>query len=125
VRGGKYQSLVLECAVARAVWSYASEFLGFQIGCDYISVATKWLSREKFYVVNIITAAVLRELWFTRNNFVFNAQVWLDVKLVLKRVLSVSMEWKIICKESKMETMKSWLSFLVAQIREPLKFSSV
>jgi hypothetical protein len=111
--------------VARAVWSYASEFLGFQIGCDYISVATKWLSIEKIYVVNIITAAVLRELWLRRDNFVFNAQVWLDVKLVLKRVSSVSMEWKIICKESKMETMKSWLSFLVAQIREPLKFSSV
>jgi hypothetical protein len=108
--------LFFECAVARSVWSYASEFLRFQIGGDYISVASKWLSKEKIYVVNIITAVVLRGLWLTRNDFVFYAQVWSDVKLVLRRILSLSMEWRFICKESKIEMIKSWLAFLVAQI---------
>jgi hypothetical protein len=79
-------------------------------------VASKWLSKEKIYVVNIITAVVLRGLWLTRNDFVFYAQVWSDVKLVLRRILSLSMEWRFICKESKIEMIKSWLAFLVAQI---------
>jgi hypothetical protein len=79
-------------------------------------MASKWLSKEKIYVVNIITAVVLRGLWLTRNDFVFYAQVWSDVKLVLRRILSLSMEWRFICKESKIEMIKSWLAFLVAQI---------
>jgi hypothetical protein len=97
--------LFFECVVAKAVWSYASQFLGFHIAGDYISVASKWLSKGKIYVVNIIiTAAVLSGLWHTRNDFVFNAQVWSVVKLVLRRVLSLSMEWKIIYKMEMIRT---------------------
>jgi hypothetical protein len=75
------------------------------------------LSKEKNYIVNIISATVLIGLWLIRNDFVFIAQVWSDVKQVLRRILSLSMEWKIICKESKMEMMKSWLSFMAVQIQ--------
>jgi hypothetical protein len=35
--------LCFECVVARVVWSYVMDYLGFAIGCDYISVASKWL----------------------------------------------------------------------------------
>jgi hypothetical protein len=51
--------LFFEYVVVDAIWGYASEFLGFDIGSDYISVVSKWISRERFYIVNIISAAVL------------------------------------------------------------------
>jgi hypothetical protein len=73
-------------------------------------------------MINIISSVVLRGA--TRNNFVFNRQAWLDVKMVLRRVLKLSMEWQIICKDGKMEKMKKWLSFLEKQISEPLQIAS-
>jgi hypothetical protein len=109
------------CAVAKVIWGYAEDFLKIEIGSGYVSVASKWLCVEKFYVINVISTAVLRGLWLIRNDFVFNNQVWSDVKLILKRIWKLSMKWLIICKESKMTVMKRWLSFLELQIQEPMK----
>jgi hypothetical protein len=78
--------------VAKVLWKYVSEFLGFDIGQDYISVASRWIYKEKFYCVNIITTTVLRSLWLVRNDMVFNKQVWLDVGCCLKMALKISME---------------------------------
>jgi hypothetical protein len=63
--------LFFERVVDKAVWDYANEFLGTNIGSDYISVASKWMSRDKFYVANTISASVLRGIWLIRNEFVF------------------------------------------------------
>jgi hypothetical protein len=62
------------------------------ISWNYISVASKWLSEEKSYTTNIISSAVMRGLWLTRNDFVFNNQVWSDVKMELKRIWKLSIE---------------------------------
>jgi hypothetical protein len=48
---------------------------------------------------------VLRGIWFKRNEFVFKKQAWLDVKLILRKILRLTLEWKVIYKESKMEEM--------------------
>jgi hypothetical protein len=61
-----------------------------------LSVASKWLHEDKFYVANTISAVVLRGLWLTNNDFVFNKQDWSDVKLILRRILKLSLEWKVI-----------------------------
>jgi hypothetical protein len=63
--------LFFECVVVKAMWGYASDFLGLNLGADYTSVASKWLSRDKFYIANTISAAVLRGIWLTRKEFVF------------------------------------------------------
>jgi hypothetical protein len=52
--------LFFECVVARNVWTYACEFLGFDIGTNFLSVAGKWLNKENFCVANMISTAVLR-----------------------------------------------------------------
>jgi hypothetical protein len=52
--------LFFECAIAKAIWNFVSEFLGYELGSNYISVASKWLQKEKYYCVNIISTAVLR-----------------------------------------------------------------
>jgi hypothetical protein len=48
---------------------------------------------------------VLRGIWLKRNEFVFKKQDWLDVKLILRKILKLTLEWKVIYKESKMEEM--------------------
>jgi hypothetical protein len=69
-----------------------------------------WLQKEVFYCVNIISIAMLRGD-IVRNDFVFNKQVWLDVKCILRRIWKLTLEWRIICKEKKMEEMMRWSFF--------------
>jgi hypothetical protein len=52
--------LFFECEAAKVIWNYVGEFLGFRIGEDYLSVASKWLHEKKFCSVNIISTVVLR-----------------------------------------------------------------
>jgi hypothetical protein len=40
----------------------------------------------------MISSAVLRGVWLIRNDFVFKQQTWSDVKLVLRRILKLSMK---------------------------------
>jgi hypothetical protein len=87
--------------VAKAVWNSVNDFLQMEIGDSYISVASKWLHRERFYSANIITFAVLRGLWLTRNDHVFQNQVSLDVKTVLRRILRLTVKWRPIFKQEK------------------------
>jgi hypothetical protein len=71
-----------ECDIVKTICKYVSNFLGFDIGSDYLLVASKWLHKDKFYNVNIISYAVLRGVWLIRIDFVFNKHVWSDVKLI-------------------------------------------
>jgi hypothetical protein len=115
--------LFFECCVAKVIWNYTREFLRVDIGSNYMYVAAKGLSGEKAYITNIISSAVVRGLWLIKNEFVFNDQVWSYVKMVVRRIWKLSMEWSIICKSSKMEEMRNYLSFLEKLIQEPLKIA--
>jgi hypothetical protein len=49
---GEHESvshLFFECCVARVICGYAAEFLRMEIGSDYISVASQWLSEKIMY----------------------------------------------------------------------------
>jgi hypothetical protein len=107
--------------VVRNIWEDVSEFLGVRLGADYIPVASKWLSKEKYFVTNLISSALLRGIWLTRNDFVFNGQAWLDVKMVWRKIRTLSMEWKILCRDQKEVEMERWLSFLESLIRRLLR----
>jgi hypothetical protein len=98
-----------------------SEFLGYRLGEDYMSIASKWLHSEKHYCVNIISTTVLRGVWLMRNDLVFGRQGWSDVKSILGKIPRLILEWKCIFKEAEMENLTKWSTFLEQQIRELLK----
>jgi hypothetical protein len=102
--------------VAKAIWRGVGEYLGMNIDLDYLSVASKWLHKDKNYRVNIISITVLRGVWLTKNDLVFHKD-WTDVKLIWRRILKLLLEWRPIYKELKMGMMMSWLSFLEGVIR--------
>jgi hypothetical protein len=62
--------LFFGCAVAKVNWGYAKDFLKIEIDFDYVSVASKWVCVDKFYVTNVISNVVLRGLWLIRNDCV-------------------------------------------------------
>jgi hypothetical protein len=101
-----------------------SGILGYELGGDYLSVASKWIHKNRCYGVNIFTFAVLRGIWLTRNRMTFDNQVWLDVKVVLRKILFLIMEWRVIYKEDKMQEMMAWLSSLEELIQAPLRIEN-
>jgi hypothetical protein len=52
--------LFFECVVARTIWACVSEYFWFELGRDFLSVASKWLCKEEHYISNIISSAVMR-----------------------------------------------------------------
>jgi hypothetical protein len=68
------------------------KFLGIDIGSDYVSVASKWMQKEKCYVTNIVSTAALRGIWLMRNDFIFNNQVWRDVKQILRKRMAAAVQ---------------------------------
>jgi hypothetical protein len=93
------------------VWSYATEFLNMNFGTDYIFVATKWLDKKKFEVVNIISTVVLRGIWLTRNALAFDSQGWSNVKFIMMKIWKLTMEWKVLCKVTTLEMMMEVVYF--------------
>jgi hypothetical protein len=75
------------------------EFLGFSIGSDYLSIASKWLHEKKFCGVNIISTVTLRGIWLMRNDLIFHNQGWSEVKTILRRMLRLTIEWSISFKD--------------------------
>jgi hypothetical protein len=61
----------------------------------------KWLQKGKYYGVNIISFVVLRGLWLTRNDFIFNKHEWVSVKQILRRMVKLTMEWQVMFKGDK------------------------
>jgi hypothetical protein len=112
--------MFFECVVAKVIWEYVRDLLGIKISGDYISIASKWLHKEKFYCVNVISVAVLRSIWLTRNAMIFGKKDWSSVKWILRKSRKRLVDWEIICKESKVK-MKKWLSDPDRLILEPLR----
>jgi hypothetical protein len=115
--------LFFECAVAKVIWGYVCEFVGFVIGVDYLSIASKWLHEKRNCDVNIISTVTLRGIWLTRNDLVFHNQVWLDVKTVMRKMLRLTLEWSITFKDLIKPKMERWSSFLMRLIQEPLRIT--
>jgi hypothetical protein len=65
---GSINHLFFESAIAKAIWSYVEEFLRYEIGTNYISIASKWLHKVKFYGANIISTALLQDIWLIRKS---------------------------------------------------------
>ena len=51
--------LFFECVVAKQVWAIISELLGLEIGSDFESVGSRWLSNKRFLVHNMFSSATL------------------------------------------------------------------
>jgi hypothetical protein len=107
------------------VWRYVCLFLELDIGKDYLSVASRWLSKEKCYSVNIVSTVAMGAIWLTRNDFIFHKQEWSDVKTVVRRMLMLTLEWNIMVKQERELEMENWSAFLEQVIHEPLRIGSV
>ena len=59
-------------------------------------------------------------IWLTRNDLVFNHQVWRDVKTVLWKIWLCMVDWKPMFQEDLALGMEQWCAFLEAALETPL-----
>ena len=66
---------------------------------DFKSLAAHWLWNKKFMLLNIVSSAVLCELWICRNALVFNRKNWISVKQAGHLIVGYLVDWAKPLKE--------------------------
>jgi hypothetical protein len=65
------QHLFFMCAVAKQCWFIIAQILNISLQEPLIDIGKLWLSHKKYLVINIVTSAVLWNLWKLRNEICF------------------------------------------------------
>jgi hypothetical protein len=79
--------------ISRVVWSNTFEVFDTHV-TDFESVASfasKWLCNKKFLHFNLVSSAILWELWINRNNIVFNKVIWIIIKIGVGALIHAGM----------------------------------
>jgi hypothetical protein len=111
--------LVFNCVVAKQLWSILSEILNGQVGTDFVSVGTMWISNRKFIVENIFCAAALWGLWKLRNNMCFQGTLWVDVRVLILKVTAMLHNWSSLCPKEKVPEFRDHLDKLKSFVTRP------
>ena len=110
--------LFFECIIAKEIWYYVSIFFGFNIGSNFLSLATFWISNKKHASTNAICAAVLWGIWKFRNALIFDNQTWLCMKQVWWQILKSIKKWRLIFKPHMLERIDSFEQLIQGKLRE-------
>lgn len=98
--------LFFDCAVAKQVWKVISEVCDRTVGTSFESVGTFWLSNRRNGVLNIVSSAVIWNLWKLRNDLCFQRLRWRCMAMLLYRVAATVQRWEIICPENKKSSLR-------------------
>jgi hypothetical protein len=64
------------------LWGWVDEITGKQMGTDFELVARYWLSDKKIKSLNILTSAMMWNIWKTCNDLCFQNVKWTSMKVV-------------------------------------------
>jgi hypothetical protein len=102
------------------MWERVLDALGLNLNISNIhDVAALWVNRKKYKKCNLIFAAVLRAIWITRNDHVFNRVQWFGMQVLWRRLLSNCAQWKILLKEEEKEELIGLMNKLEGVARLP------
>jgi hypothetical protein len=73
-------------------------------------ISSLWDESKKNNNINMIFAAVLRIIWITRNDFVFNRSQWIGMQGMWRNFVYNCAQWKILVKEEKRGELMMMLS---------------
>jgi heme/copper-type cytochrome/quinol oxidase subunit 1 len=82
-------------------------------------ITSLWHEKVKNIKYNMIFAAVLRTIWITRNDLVFNRSHWLGLQGMWRHTVCSCAQWDILLKEEGRGELKLLLSKLETLARLP------
>jgi hypothetical protein len=115
-------SLVSTCSliVLSSIWKEVRKMLGLQSHIKSIThVSALWKDEKKNLLSNMLYATILRCIWITRNDMVFNCSQWFGMQVMWRKVLYNLAQWKILLKEEergRMPTMLNQLELLARML---------
>jgi hypothetical protein len=87
--------------------------LGFQPNIKNINDASDlWGDKKKNILCNMLYAAVLRSIWITKNDMIFNRSQWFGMQVMWRKVSYNLAQWKILLKEEEKGRMMTMLNQL-------------
>jgi hypothetical protein len=106
--------------VASNIWKETVSALGLNLKISCMTdITSLWHEKEKNDKYNMIFAAVLRTIWITRNDHVFNRSQWFGMQGMWRRMVCSCVQWVILLKEGGREELKLLLSKLETLARLP------
>jgi hypothetical protein len=114
------QHLFFECVVASNIWKEIGSVLDLKFKISNLSdITSLWNERKKNTLFNMIFAAILRTIWITRNDQVFNRSQWFGLQGLWRQVAYSCAQWKILLKEKERGKLNLFLSKLEMLARLP------
>lgn len=107
--------------MAKQIWLLASEFLGVNLGHDYLSIAKFWPANKKKSALNSICSCVLWCIWKFRNSMIFDNVYWTDIKQVWLLILRRMRKWLILYKEESLLKVDNFCGWYLASSRPPFR----
>jgi hypothetical protein len=96
------QHLFFECVVVSSIWAEVKKVLEFHPQIRSITdISALWKDKKKHSLVNMLIAAILRTIWLTRNDMVFNRTQWIGMQVLWRKVACILAQWKILLKEEE------------------------
>ena len=112
--------LFFECVVANVCWSYLADILNINLGYNFESVARWWVSNNRHKVLNSCSAALMWCSWKTRNEICFQGKIWLGEKPLVRRMVNMLQNWRILFSDGDLEALDQILMALNVKLNQPL-----
>jgi len=112
--------LFFDCVVAKVCWAYLVDNFHIGLGTDFESVARWWVSNSRYKIMNCCSSALLWCLWKTRNELCFQGKAWVGEKLVIRRMVNMLQNWRILFSDGDWTLMNQVLVRLNDKLRQPL-----
>jgi hypothetical protein len=114
------QHLYFDCVVASKIWKELVAALGINLEISNMhDITYLWNDKRKNKKCNMIFAAVLRTIWITRNDHVFNHAQWIGMHGMWRRLVCNCAQWRILLKEEEREGLTILLSKVESLARLP------
>jgi hypothetical protein len=76
----------------------------------------KWLCNKKFLHFNLVSSAILWELWINRNNIVFNKVIWIIIKIRVGALIHAGME--SVAQRSKRGQSRLFMDLILSKLKK-------
>ena len=113
--------LFFECVVAKVCWAYLVDIFDIDLGFDFESVARWWVSNSKHKIMNCCSSALMWSLWKSRNEICFQGKTWMGEKLIIKRMVNMLQNWRILFSDGDWNLLNQVLVRLNNKLNQPLE----
>jgi hypothetical protein len=112
--------MFFDCVVASNIWKEIFTALGISLKISNMhDITSLWNDKKKNKKYNMIFAVVLRTIWITRNDHVFNRAQWIGLHGMWRHSACSCAQWRILLKEEEREELTTLLSKVESLARLP------